>query len=112
MENIIRWWFFKGKIGTEYQELKEFLPFSFNSTPIINDNNLTICITGKLSSFKTKAEATEILTKLGFKVVESVTKTLTYLVDEQNNDSSKRKKADSYNIPIINNLNNFLEEIK
>ncbi len=44
--------------------------------------------------------------------MESVTKTLTYLVDEQNNDSSKRKKADSYNIPIINNLNNFLEEIK
>lgn len=105
-ENLINW------LNTEYQELKEFLPFSFNSTPVTTNNNLTICITGKLLSFKTKAEATEILNKLGFKVVESVTKTLTYLVDEQNNDSSKRKKADSYNIPIINNLNNFLEEIK
>jgi DNA ligase (NAD+) len=105
--NLITW------LNTEYSELKEFLPFSFSSKKItINTDGPTICITGKLSSFKTKAEATNILIELGFRVVDSVTKTLTYLVDEANKDSSKRKKAEEYGVTIINNLNNFLEEIK
>lgn len=106
--NLLDW------LDTEYQELKEFLPFSFKSNITrTNDADVkTICITGKLSSFKTKADAAVQLANLGFKVTESVTKTLNYLVDEQNKDSSKRKKAEEYGITIINNLNNFLEEIK
>lgn len=107
--NLINW------INNEYQELKEFLPFSFNNDPKpsqSNTKNKTVCITGKLSSFTTKAEATKALELLGFTVVDSITKTTTYLVDEQNNGSAKRKKAESYGITIINNLNNFLEENK
>lgn len=106
--NLLNW------INTEYQDLKEFLPFSFKSStkPNNTETQLTICITGKLSSFKTKAEATIELNNLGFKVVESVTKNLNYLVDEQNKESSKRKKAEEYQIPVITNLINFLEEIK
>ena len=108
-QNLINW------LETEYQELKEFLPFSFKSnttTKINTTDTKTICITGKLSSFKTKTLAATALAELGFKVVESVTKTLDYLVDEQNKDSSKRKKAEEYGITIINNLTQFLEEIK
>lgn len=106
-QNLLNW------LETEYQELKEFLPFSFKSDPKPQQiDGPTLCITGKLSSYKTKSEAAAVLSELGFKVVESVNKSLNYLVDEQNKDSSKRKKAEEYGIPIINNLNNFLEEIK
>jgi NAD-dependent DNA ligase len=104
--NLLDWF------DNEYPELKEFLPFSFSSESTFTsvDTDKTICITGKLSSFKTKAEAADALSALGFKVVESVTKTLKFLVDEQDKDSSKRKKAEQYNITIITNLKNFLEE--
>lgn len=106
--NLINW------LNTEYVEFKEFLPFSFDSIKPtkLQQNSNTICITGKLKSFKTKSEATKLLEELGYTVVESVTKTLTYLVDEQDNGSTKRQKADSYGITIINNLTNFLEENK
>lgn len=84
-----------GWINSEYLELKEFLPFNFSnsSSSTVSDNAKTICITGKLSSFKNKSEATTTLTALGFKVSDSVTKTTDYLVDEENKNSSKRKKS-------------------
>lgn len=105
--NLLDW------ISSEYQELKEFLPFSFKSEKSrTKANGKTVCITGKLTSFKTKSEATTKLTEAGYVVVESVTKTTTYLVDEQNNGSSKRLKADKYGVIIIDNLNNFLKESK
>lgn len=95
---------------SEYQELREFLPFKFDtrSKPVIT-NGKTICITGKLKSYKTKAEATTILTNAGYKVVESITKTTDYLVDEDNKGSSKRQKADEYGIQVIDNLLNFIK---
>ena len=105
--NLLNW------LDREYIELKEFLPFSFDSKKITtNASGPTICITGKLSLYKTKAEAITILTELGFRCVDSVTKTLNYLVDESDKGSSKRKKAEEYGITIINNLNNFLEQLK
>lgn len=105
-ENLINW------ISTEYQEMKEFLPFSFKSTPVVasNETGETICITGKLVSYKTKAEATKLLEAAGFRVVESVTKTLNYLVDEDNKGSSKRQKADQYGVTIVTNINDFLKD--
>ncbi len=102
--NLVNW------INTEYLELKEFLPFNFSTINKIPSSNMeTICITGKLVSFKTKSEATLALQKLGFKVSESVTKSTDYLVDEDNKNSSKRIKADEYNITIITNLNDFIQ---
>ena len=54
-ENLITW------LETDFPDLKEFLPFSFkpnrNSTASSNNNSKTVCITGKLSSYKNKAEA-------------------------------------------------------
>lgn len=104
--NLMDWY------ETEYQELKEFLPFKFetqSSKPA--STGQTICITGKLTSFKTKAEATTILTSLGYQVVDSVTKTTNYLVDEDNKNSSKRQKADEYRITIITNLLDFINKV-
>lgn len=106
--NLLDW------LATDFQEMREFLPFSFKSKtkPVQQSSGPTVCITGKLSSYKTKAEAAAELAAAGFQVVESVTKTLKYLVDEQGNNSAKRKKADEYGVTIINNLNDFLKEIK
>jgi DNA ligase (NAD+) len=102
--NLMEW------VSNEYQELKEFLPFNFEqSSPPSNTTAETVCITGKLKSFKTKAEATILITNAGFRVVENITKTTNYLVDEDNKNSSKRQKADEYGITIISNLIDFLK---
>lgn len=103
--NLISW------LETEFQEVREFLPFDFKtSTQASNaDNGKSICITGKLVSFKTKAEAYTALQAAGYKVSESVTKTLDYLVDESDKSSTKRKKAEELGIPIISNLKDFLK---
>lgn len=107
-ENLITW------LETDFRDLREFLPFSFksnrNSTTDSNNNSKTICITGKLSSYKNKAEAYKALEAAGYKAVESVTKTTNYLVDEEDKASTKRKKAESLGIQIITNLNTFLKE--
>jgi DNA ligase (NAD+) len=105
-QNLLSW------LETDFQEMREFLPFSFRSDkPVIaNTNSKTICITGKLHSYKTKAEAYKALEVAGYKPVESVTKTTDYLVDEEDKGSSKRKKAESLGITIITNLNTFLKE--
>jgi DNA ligase (NAD+) len=107
-ENLVGW------LQTDFPDLREFLPFSFksnrNSTTTSNNNSKTVCITGKLSSYKTKAEAYKALETAGYKAVESVTKTTDYLVDEEDKTSTKRKKAESLGIQIITNLNTFLKE--
>lgn len=107
-QNLVAW------LETDFQEMREFLPFSFKSqnNSSTNSNQKTICITGKLSSYKTKAEAYKSLEEAGYTPVESVTKATDYLVDEEDKGSSKRKKAESLGITIITNLNNFLKEIK
>ena len=109
-QNLLSW------LETDFVEMREFLPFSFQSQRTANvssnKNGKTICITGKLSSFKTKSEAYKALEEAGFTAVESVTKATDYLVDEENKGSSKRKKAESLGIQIITNLDTFLKETK
>lgn len=102
--NLLNW------LNTEYQELKEFLPFSFESRKQQYNNKASICITGKLFSFPNKAEAYSTLQQYGFSPVESVTKQLNYLVDEEDNSSAKRLKAEKYGIFIIKNLKDFLSQ--
>jgi NAD-dependent DNA ligase len=102
--NLLSW------LATDFVEMREFLPFSFTSEKTITATGDTVCITGKLTSYKTKAEATKQLEQAGFVVVETVTKTLKYLVDEQNNNSTKRAKADQYGVTIIPNVQQFLKD--
>lgn len=104
-QNLVGW------LETEFTEVREFLPFSFTSQQVpVQSGGKSVCITGKLSSFKTKSEAYKALEEAGFKVTETVTKSTDYLVDEDNKGSSKRKKADDLGITIIQNLNTFLKE--
>lgn len=106
-ENLLDW------LATDFVELKEFLPFTFSSKQkiAVNSSGDTVCITGKLSSYKNKAEAHAALSAAGFTPVDSVTKTLKYLVDEEDKSSSKRTKAEQYGIQIIPDLQSFLKEI-
>ncbi len=103
-QNLLNW------INTEYSELKEFLPFTFsNKASILSADSKRVCITGKLKSFKKKADAESSLAAAGFILVDSVTKTTHYLVDEGDSSSSKREKAIQYGIPIITDLNDLLK---
>lgn len=104
-QNLINW------VETEYGELKEFLPFTYTKYETSNTNMVTVCITGKLKSFKKKSDAESVLAAKGYKLVDSVTKTLGYLVDEGDSMSSKREKAEQYGIKIITDLNDLLKEI-
>lgn len=104
--NLLNW------VNTEYQEIKEFLPFSYTQIKTSNANNKTICITGKLKSFKKKSDAEASLAAAGFNLVDSVTKTTDYLVDEGNSMSAKREKAVQYGITIITDLTQFLDQKK
>jgi len=104
-QNLLNW------LVLDFPEVREFLPFSFRSEmPATNATGPVVCVTGKLSSYKTKAEAYQQLQAHGFQISESVTKTTDYLVDEEDKSSTKRKKADSLGIQIITNLNTFLRE--
>ena len=105
-QNLLSW------LETEFREIRHFLPFSFRAEQSVTTNSAgnNICITGKLSSFKTKAEAYKQLEQLGYTVVESVTKTTNYLVDEEDKSSTKRKKAEQLGVQIITNLDTFIKE--
>jgi DNA ligase (NAD+) len=104
-QNLLGW------LELDFQEIREFLPFSFRSEmPVANTAGAVVCVTGKLSSYRTKAEAYKHLTDHGFRISETVTKTTDYLVDEEDKSSTKRKKADTLGIKIITNLNTFLRE--
>lgn len=107
-------------INYEYPIIKDKLPFiSLHNAgntilPAIPEcpNKVKICITGKLSSFKTKAEAAKELELLGFTVVDSLTKDVAILVDEENRGSSKRVKAEQLGLLIVDNIKTFIQEKK
>ncbi len=103
-ENLLNW------LDTEYKELQEFLPFNFSdSKKIINTNAKRVCITGKLKSYKKKADAESDLIAAGYELVDSVTKSTDFLVDESGIMSSKREKAEQYGIVIITDINELLK---
>lgn len=64
--------------------------------------NTTFCITGKLSLYKNRAELVDIITKYGGRVVDSVTKKVDWLINNDiNSTSTKNKNAEKLGIPII-----------
>lgn len=69
-----------------------------------------VCISGRLKSFKTKADATETLSSLGYEVKSSLTKDVTILVNESGIESAKTKQARDSGVNIVTNLKEFLGE--
>lgn len=90
-----------------------FLPhdLSFGSTKTISQASKgTVCITGKLNSFKTKAEAQVELERLGYVVKSSITKDVTILVNESGKETTKTQKARESGVTVITNLKLFIME--
>jgi len=96
-----------GWLVNDFYGTLESLPFDFKAsaetpTPLVEANGKSVCITGKLLDYKNRTLAGEFLKSLGYKITTSVTKSTHFLVDEEGKQSSKRTKAESYGIPIIN----------
>lgn len=86
-----------------------FLPHSlrFNRNVLVADKGV-VCISGRLKSFKTKADATKVLSDAGYRVIGSLTKEVTILINESGVESAKTTKARESGVTIIENLKDFI----
>lgn len=103
--NLMAW------LSNIYPQISE-LPFSFAFEKVKKQSSVTgyVCLTGKLKSFKTKAEATAALMQKGYIVKGTLTKQVTILVNESGVESSKTKQARESGVTIITNLYDFIGE--
>jgi len=86
-------------------------PFSFKfDKPMEIKSAGVVCISGKLKSFKTKAEAAECLQQNGFTVKSTLTKDVTLLVNESGVESAKTAKARLAGTTIVTDIKVFLGE--
>lgn len=103
--NLMKW------LQTDWSYEHIFLPFHWEFQQAkVSAVTATVCISGKLNSFKTKAIATEALQQAGFSVKTTLTKEVQYLVNESGIESAKTKKARDSGIQIITNLKDFIGE--
>jgi NAD-dependent DNA ligase len=87
------------------------LPFNWKFTKVVQKATKgTVCISGKLKSYKTKTDAHKDLEALGYNIKSSITKDVTILVNESGIESLKTKKARESGITIVDNLQQFLLE--
>ena len=102
-ESLLEW------IDEEYPLLDIPHSFAFESPKVRTGG--VVCISGKLKSFGTKAQATEALEQHGYTVKSSVTKDVTILVNESGVESQKTTKARESGVTIVENLLDFLGEM-
>jgi len=105
--NLIDW-----LVNTFHFEQYYNLPFTFTCekrAEVTNtDTKGTVCITGKLKSYPTKAAAQQVLIKNGYLVKDNLTKDVTILVNESGIESTKTKKAEEMGITINQNLKELI----
>lgn len=86
------------EIVNNYIEFNEIVEQESN----VDLSNLTFVITGKLKHFKNRDELKSLIEASGGKVVGSVSKNTSYLVNNDiNSSSSKNKTAKSLGIPVV-----------
>ena len=108
-ENLLDWLnaefycFYDGVLPFDMKFLRSvILPMHFDQG--------VVCISGKLKSFKTKAQAKEAVEQHGYTVKSSVTRDVTILVNESGVESQKTIKARESGVTIVENLLTFLGE--
>ena len=103
-ENLLNWY------NNQFLAVYKWLPFSFESVETESPKVLAgvVCISGRLTSFKTKAEAEKALISQGYVVKSSLTKDVNILVNESGLESSKTKKARENGISIVTNLETLI----
>ena len=104
--NLLEW------IENELPYFQEVLPHSwyFSDTPsfpVVSKG--IVCISGRLKSFKSKAEATTALNAAGYDVKSSLTKQVTHLINEGGQESAKTRQARDTGVTIVTDLISFLE---
>ena len=104
-DNLLSW------VNLELESIMNLpISFRFKKDNVQKKNREVVCITGKLDSFKTKSEASEVLKSLGYSVSSTVTKNVTVLVNESGIESAKTRRARESGILIITNLKNYIGE--
>ena len=106
--NICSWY------NKEYKNRYCRLPFTwkadvFEGVPVV-DINEVVCITGRLKSYRTKADAKKVLTEHGYRMKDTLTNDVTILVNESGIASSKTKSAESKGIRIVTNIKQLIGE--
>ena len=103
-ESLLSWY------SNEFEDSLKKLPFDwqFQTPKIATETKGAVSISGKLSSFKTKAEATKALSYAGYVVKSSLTKDVIFLVNESGIESAKTKEARERGITIITSLNEWI----
>lgn len=103
-DSIISWY------SSDFVEKDHMLPFKWEVSEefIPQSTCKVVCISGRLSSYKSKSEAEKALVRKGYRVVSSVTKDVEILINESGVESSKTKKARDRGVSIITNINQLL----
>lgn len=103
-ESLMEW--LKSLEGMDTVEsLDNFMTFTVveQSAKPTQEHKFDVCITGKLNDFSGRSKAADYLSQFGITVKGSVTKTVKYLVceDESKKGSSSYKKAIANDVPIV-----------
>lgn len=106
-ENLMNWY------ALEFIPYLQDLPLNWKfeekqPVRLIKD---VVCISGKLKSFATKAQAEDVLVKNGYVVKSGLTKDVTILINESGIESAKTKQAQQKGITIVTNLRELIGEI-
>ena len=103
--NLLDW------IERDLTFFQEVMPhdWRFSTTPPPAVSKGTVCISGRLKSFKSKADATTALNAAGYEVKSSLTKQVGFLINEGGNESAKTRQARQTGVTIVTDLRSFLE---
>ena len=96
----------------DYSEMDELSKILILEAPVVNNNQInnnlmgkTIVITGKLTTFKNRAELKAVIESHGGKISDSISSKTNLLINNDvNSTSSKNKAAKARNIPIVSEL--------
>lgn len=105
-ESLMDWyhWDFLGVYDTQLPFDFKFTEKSKDTITVTIDPVGVVCITGKLKSFPSKAEATKYLEHYGWIVKSTLTKDCTHLLNESGIESAKTNQARSKGITVVDNL--------
>ena len=98
-------------VDNDLSYFQEHIPCSwyFSDTPPPVVSKGAVCISGRLKSFKSKADATSALNAAGYEVKSSLTKQVGFLINEGGNESAKTRQARDTGVTIVTDLKSFLE---
>ena len=104
-QNLLDW------IENELPFFVDTMPHSwyFSDTPPPAVSKGMVCISGRLKSFKSKADATTALNAAGYEVKSSLTKQVGFLINEGGSESAKTRQARDTGVTIVTDLRSFLE---